>query len=42
MADIASVQEQLKELKEQQLAAREVAREAEIKNQGIVVGSSWI
>ena len=32
MADLASVQEQLKELKEQQLVARESTREVEIKN----------
>ena len=31
---LAGVQEQLKELKEQQEAAREISREAEIKTQG--------
>ena len=36
MADLTSVQEQFKEMKEQQLVAREAAREVEIKNQGRV------
>jgi hypothetical protein len=31
---LAGVQEQLKELKEQQEVAREISREAEIKTQG--------